>query len=204
MQDYSDVPDWIKEEFASNRFVDALLDGTTAVIARYRQADRPLLGLALDIKPRQHLIELSLLFDPSLKDRSQLESWDCYHITADEGLTSVWQPVRNAFKVERLRWQRVAAAHPKGGALFVYTLLGVLVFNLDFGSVADALDLVPAARDMQVFAVNYEDPTLPNVFAVEHKRVTLIEPPQRPAPPRKQKPAETEEPWVDSRQLKLF
>ena len=204
MEDYSDLPEWLLEQYPDDGFVDALLECTGAVIDRFRNIKAPLLGLALDIQPQVPLIELSLLFEPSLGNRSMVTKWDRYHITASPDFTKIWQPVRDAFEPERERWENLGAAHHKGGSLFIYTLLVSFVFNLDNGTIADALDRVPTARDMQVIAVNYEDPTHPNVFEVEHGRVTLHQLRTETAQSTESESPEREPFCKDPNQLELF
>ena len=203
MQDYTDVPAWIQEEDADDRFADALLQRTAEVINKRSGGNLPLLGLALDIQPRLGLIELSLLFDSQVTNRSKVTDWDQYHVTANSDLTSVWQPVRDAFAEELKRWQTLSQAHPKAGALFIYTLLVTFVFNLNTGRIAAALAGSRAAKDLQIYALNHEDPNLPNIFEVEHGRVTLNQlSPETPAtePGTAEPPAPSEDP----RQIKFF
>jgi hypothetical protein len=203
MMDFSDVPEWLLEQHPDDRFLEALIEDTAAVINRLGEPATPLLAMALDARPRNSVIELSLQFNPQLGNRSDLEAWDQRHISAAGDLVEVWQPVRDAFLAECERWQSLHAAHPKGGSLYNYTLLVLFVFNLDSGPIADALDRL-AARDLEIYAINREDPAQPNVFEVEHGRVTLRDRSPEPEHLETHDADEPEERWQDPDQLELF
>ena len=204
MQDYSDLEPWAIEQIPGEAFTDALFSGTTAVLARQAGSAQPLLGLALDLQPRKRLAELSLLFDPGVEDRSEVTSWDRHHASAESACTELWQPLRSSFEDELQRWRGLCQVDPKAGALYIYTMLQLFAFNLNSGSIADALDAVPAAVELEVFAVNVEDPTQPNAFQVEHGRRTLrdLSPPPARRVRRKESEPKVREP--DPNQMRLF
>ena len=126
MLDYSDVPEWLLEQHPQDEFVDALLNQTAAVVERQADSRTPLRALALEIRPADDFIELSLLFDSAIEDVSQIEAWDRHLVTQDKTLIELWRPVRAAFKPAQCQWDNLRSAHPKGGSLYMYTILVAL------------------------------------------------------------------------------